>query len=63
MEPENRSAFGRSAQGCGGAGGVRGFQDAQMVDDKSRVGVAVDQRRAVVQVAPAQNIDRDVVAD
>ena len=39
------------------------LQDAQMVDDEARVRVAIDQRGAVVQVAPAQNIDRNVVAN
>ena len=34
-----------------------------MVDDESRVGMAIDQRRAVVQIAPAQNVDRKVVAN
>jgi hypothetical protein len=43
-------------------GGRRsGLHDGQMVDDESRVGVAVDQRRTRVQVAPAQHVDRKVV--
>ena len=33
------------------------LHDAQMVDDESRVGVAIDQRRALVQVAPEQDVD------
>src|SRR5207237_5759191 len=45
-------------------GGRRsGLHDAQMVDDESRVGVTVDQRRSRVQVAPAQYVDRKVVAN
>ena len=32
-----------------------------MVDDEARIGVAVDQRRARVEVAPAQDVDRKVV--
>src|SRR5437879_3407991 len=43
-------------------GGRRsGLHDGQMVDDESRVGVAVDERRARVDVAPAQHVDREVV--
>src|SRR6202158_3141440 len=78
------STFGRSAQGCGGAGGEGGgkmarwsvmerggawggrharLHDPQMVDDESRVGVAIHQRGALVQVAPAQDVDRKVVAN
>src|SRR6202040_1315899 len=38
-----------------------GLQDSQMVDDEPRIGVAVDQRRARVHVAPAQYVDRKVV--
>jgi len=32
-----------------------------MVDDEARIGVAVDQRRARIHVAPAQYVDRKVV--
>src|SRR6266516_3979609 len=39
------------------------LHDAQMVDDESRVGMAIDQRSARVQVAPAQDVDRKVVAN
>jgi hypothetical protein len=34
-----------------------------MVDDEPRVGVAVDQRRARVDVAPEQDVDREIVFD
>jgi hypothetical protein len=34
-----------------------------MVDDEARVGMAVDQRGARVQVAPAQNVDGKIVAN
>ena len=34
-----------------------------MVDDEARIGMAVDQRRARVDVAPAQDVDRKVVLD
>src|SRR5450759_3822736 len=45
-------------------GGRRaGLHEPQMVDDKSGLGVAVDQRNARVQVAPAQHVDRKVVPD
>jgi hypothetical protein len=33
-----------------------------MVDDEARVGVAIDQRRAGIEVPPAQDVDRKVVA-
>src|SRR6266852_1975986 len=33
--------------------GTHGLHDAQMVDDVSRVGMAIDERSARVQVAPA----------
>src|SRR5713226_8398522 len=39
------------------------LHDAQMVDDESRVGMAIDERSARVQVAPAQDVDRKVVAN
>ena len=39
------------------------LHDAQMVDDESRVGVAVEQLHAGVQVAPAQDVDRKVILD
>ena len=39
------------------------LQDAEVVDDEARVGMAVDQRRARVQVAPEQDVDRKVVLD
>src|SRR5262249_19814470 len=56
------STFGRSAHGCGGGGRgwCAGLQDSQMVDDKARIGVAVDQRRARIYIAPAQYVDRKV---
>ena len=31
-----------------------------MIDDEARIGVAVDQRRARIHVAPAQDVDRKV---
>ena len=34
-----------------------------MVDDEPRVGVAVDQRGARVDVAPEQDVDREIVFD
>ena len=34
-----------------------------MVDDEPRVGVAVDQRRARIDVAPEQDVDREIVFD
>src|SRR6202035_536982 len=37
--------------------------DAHMVDDEPHVGVAVDQRRARVDVAPEQDVDREIVFD
>src|SRR5262249_16803859 len=40
-----------------------GLHDAEVVDDESRVGVAIDQGGARLQVAPAQDIDRKVVAN
>ena len=33
----------------------------QMVDDEARIGMAVDQRRARVQIAPEQDVDRKIV--
>src|SRR5215471_20044644 len=42
-------------------GGWRaGLQDSQMVDDKARIRVAIDQRRTRIHIAPAQDIDRKV---
>src|ERR1700722_5052408 len=38
------------------------LQDAEMVEDEARVGMAVDQRGAGVDVAPAQDVDGQVVA-
>src|SRR5262245_30033498 len=38
-----------------------GLQDSQMVDDETCIGVAVDQRRARIHVAPAQYVDRKIV--
>ena len=35
----------------------------QMVDDEARIGVAVDHRGARIYVAPAQDVDRQVVPD
>jgi hypothetical protein len=32
-----------------------------MIDDEARIGVAIDQRHARIQVAPAQHVDRKVV--
>jgi len=32
-----------------------------MVDDEARVGVPIDQRGAVVEIVPAQEIDREIV--
>ena len=32
-----------------------------MIDDEASIGVAVDQRRARIHVAPAQYVDRKVV--
>src|SRR5262252_8221909 len=40
-----------------------GLHDAEVVDDESCVGVAIDQGGARLQVAPAQDIDRKVVAN
>jgi hypothetical protein len=37
------------------------LQDAQMVDDESRVGMAIDERGAHVQVVPEQDVDRKIV--
>src|SRR6516165_7572652 len=37
------------------------LQDSQMVDEEARVGVAVDQCYACIDVAPAQYVDRKVV--
>jgi hypothetical protein len=37
--------------------------DAHMVHDEPRVGVAVDQRRARLDVAPEQDVDREIVFD
>ena len=34
-----------------------------MVDDEARVGMAVDQLGALVELAPAQEIDRQIVLD
>ena len=34
-----------------------------MVDDEPRVGMAIDERSARVQIAPAQDVDRKVVAN
>jgi hypothetical protein len=45
------STFGRSAHCCGGAGGVRGRRIARWSI----------QRRACIDVAPAQYVDREVV--
>src|SRR5580700_6917938 len=45
------STLGSSVQGCGGAGGTRGC------------GMAIDERSARVQIAPAQDVDRKVVAN
>jgi len=33
-----------------------------MVDDEARVGVAVDQRGAHAQIAPEQDVDREIEA-
>ena len=33
-----------------------------MVEDETRVGMAIDQRRARFQIVPAQHVDRKVVA-
>ena len=51
-------ASGRSAQGCGGAGGTRGCSMPQMVNDQSRLWMAVDERSARFEIAPAENVDR-----
>ena len=34
-----------------------------MVDDESRVGMAIDQRNARVQIVPAQDVDRKIVTN
>jgi len=34
-----------------------------MVDDEARVGMAIDERSARVQIAPEQDVDREIVAD
>ena len=34
-----------------------------MVDDEARVGMAIDQRGAGVQIAPAQDVDRKIVTN
>src|SRR5207344_324655 len=39
------------------------LQDTQMIDDESRVGVTVDEGGARLQVVPAQDVDRKVVAN
>jgi hypothetical protein len=36
-------------------------QNGEMVDDESGIGVAVDQRRARIHVAPAKYVDRKVM--
>jgi hypothetical protein len=33
-----------------------------MVDDESRVGMTIDERSAHVQVVPAQDVDRKIIA-
>src|SRR3984893_3859053 len=53
--------LGQIGPGLGWGGRRSGLHDGQMVDDESRVGVAVDERRARVHVAPAQHVDRKVV--
>jgi hypothetical protein len=37
------------------------LQDAEMVNDEPRVGMAIDQRRTGVQIAPKQDVDRKIV--
>src|SRR6202035_1213693 len=39
------------------------LQDGQMINDEARLGMAIDQRGAFVQIVPAQKVDRKVVAD
>ena len=39
------------------------LQDAQVIDDESRVRIAVDQRDARVQIVPAQDVEGKVVAN
>src|SRR5216684_133737 len=36
---------------------------SQMIDDESRVGMAVDERSPIRQVAPAKHVDRKIVAN
>src|SRR5262249_56220091 len=52
---------GEVGAGGGGGGGGGGVEDRRVVDDETRVGVAVDQRRARLDVAPAQQVDRKVL--
>src|SRR5262249_8473667 len=39
------------------------LQDSEMIDDEARIGVAIDYGGPRVQVAPAQNVDREIVLD
>src|ERR1700730_2485024 len=39
------------------------LQDSEMIDDEAHVGVAVDQRGARVDIAPEQDVDREIVSD
>ena len=39
------------------------LQDAEMVDDEPCVGMAIDQRGARLEIAPAQQVDRKIVAN
>src|SRR5271155_1222562 len=54
------STFGRSAQGCGGAGGTRGCRIPRWAMDEPRVGMPIDQRSTHVQIAPEQHVDRKI---
>ena len=38
------------------------LQDAEMVDDEARIGMAIDQRGACIEIAPAEEVDRKIVA-
>ena len=49
--------------GLGWRGRQARLQDAQMVEDKLYIGMAIDERSAHVQIVPAQDVDKKVVAN
>src|SRR3974390_966155 len=55
------TTFGRSAQGCGGAGGTIGCWMPTWAEP--RVGGAGEQPRARLDVALEQDVDREIVVD